>query len=132
VPDTYDLTTIIGQVRLLIPDRDLTALLFSDVEIETFLALELNNPYRAAALALETKATELTLGQSATVRLADGTSISDSTSAMESFRKRAQSLREQADAAEAKENDGSFGIAEMASSDFAVRQIVNNSYRRRL
>jgi hypothetical protein len=51
---TLDPTTTIGRVRLLIPDRDLDGLLFSDADITAFLALEASSIKRAAALALET------------------------------------------------------------------------------
>lgn len=51
---TYDPTTTTGTVRLLIPDRDIAEALFDDDEIAVFLALEGANVLNAAALAVET------------------------------------------------------------------------------
>jgi len=56
---TYDLTTDIGKIRLLISDTDIvpvTDAQFSDEELQAFLTIE-GSVYLAAALALETWAT---------------------------------------------------------------------------
>lgn len=51
-----DPSTPVGMVRLLVPDRDPDALLFTDAEITGFVAIEGGIVKRAAALALETVA----------------------------------------------------------------------------
>lgn len=51
-----DPSTPVGMVRLLIPDRDVDALLFTDAEITGFIAIEGGIVKRGAALALETVA----------------------------------------------------------------------------
>ena len=53
---TYDLTTLIGQVRLLIADTDIVPVTdahFSDEEIQVFLTMAGSDTYLAAALALQ-------------------------------------------------------------------------------
>ena len=50
---TYDITTDRGKVRLTIGDTSTTACIFSDAEIDVFLALNSNNINLAAADALE-------------------------------------------------------------------------------
>ncbi len=59
---TYDLTTAIGKVRLLISDTDITPASdahFTDEELQIFLDLADDDVYIAAALALESWATSL-------------------------------------------------------------------------
>lgn len=61
---TYDLTTLIGQVRLKINDRDVipaTDAHFTDEELQVFLDEADDDVYIAAALALEAWATEYSL-----------------------------------------------------------------------
>lgn len=58
--ETYDLSTSIGQVRLLCLDRE-DPYLFSDEEIQVYLTLEDNDTRLAAALALENIAHSKTL-----------------------------------------------------------------------
>jgi hypothetical protein len=53
-PDTYDVTTPVGQVRLLINDTAIETPVFHDAEISGFLALEGDVVKQAAALAVET------------------------------------------------------------------------------
>jgi len=53
---TYDLTTLIGQVRLLIADNDIVPITdahFSDEELQVFLTMAGSDTYMAAALALQ-------------------------------------------------------------------------------
>jgi len=57
---TYDLTTSIGKVRLLISDTDVTDAQFTDEEITEFLTMASNSVNLAAALALEAWAASLT------------------------------------------------------------------------
>lgn len=49
---TYDPATQQGRIRLLISDIDVLSPLFSDAEIDAFMALEDGDVYRAAAAAL--------------------------------------------------------------------------------
>lgn len=49
---TYDLTTLIGKVRLLIQDTDTDDPVYTDEELQTFLTLESNNIYGAASQCL--------------------------------------------------------------------------------
>jgi len=51
---SYDLTTPVGQVRLMIGDTDSANLLFLDEEVAAFLTVESDSIRRGAALALET------------------------------------------------------------------------------
>lgn len=55
---TYDISTDIGKIRLLIHDTDITSAHFTDEELQVFLDLE-ESVYSAAALALETWAASL-------------------------------------------------------------------------
>lgn len=56
---TFDVTTDVGTVRLLIPDMDQHGdHIYEDNEIERFLALSANSVWIAAALALEAAATQ--------------------------------------------------------------------------
>lgn len=60
---TYDITTTIGQVRLLIGDKDIvptTDATFTDEEIQAFLTLNDDDTYLAAAMALEAWTATLT------------------------------------------------------------------------
>lgn len=57
----YDPTTDVGTVRLLISDIDDSSPLFTDDEITRFLTLEGDDPYRAAAIALNVIAGNETL-----------------------------------------------------------------------
>ena len=62
--------SLTDDVRVLIPDTD--SALFSDSEILTYLGLATDDPYEAAALALDALATKMTLaGYSATVKTDD-------------------------------------------------------------
>jgi hypothetical protein len=56
---TVNLTTSVGQVRLLIPDRVEARAQFSDEELTAFLSLEGDVVSGAAALALETLASQI-------------------------------------------------------------------------
>lgn len=50
---TYDLTTAIGQVRLLIGDTDVDNAVFTDEELQVFLTAQSNNVNLAAAMAAD-------------------------------------------------------------------------------
>lgn len=114
---SYDTTTEVGRVRLLIPDRNASDAIFSDEEIATFLALE-DGLKRATALALETIASDqvLVLKVQRTGQLqTDGKSVSDALLA------RAAKLRSQAEADDDADGGG-FDIAEWVVDDFAARE----------
>ena len=116
---TYDPSTSAGRVRLLIPDRNPDDWIFQDSEISTFLTLEGSNIKRAAALALETVASDQVLVLKV-IRLLDLTT--DGAKVSDALLKRADKLRTQADNDEAAEDGGAFDIAEMVLTDFAYRE----------
>lgn len=93
-PATVDPSTSVGMVRLLIPDRDLDNLLFSDSDLAGFLALESAVVKRAAAAAIEAVASNEVM-VSKVIRsqdlATDGAKVSDA------LMKRAAELRRQAD-----------------------------------
>jgi hypothetical protein len=88
-----DPTTDVGMMRLLIPDRDRGALLFTDEELAGFLSLE-GGVKRAAASAIEVVASNEVM-VSKVIRTqdlqTDGAKVSDA------LMKRAAELRRQAD-----------------------------------
>lgn len=88
---TYDVTTPVGQVRLLIPDRSAEAHMFEDEELAAFLALE-GSVRCAAALALETMAANEAYVQKA-IRLLDLSTNGPATAA--ALLQRAAALRAQ-------------------------------------
>jgi hypothetical protein len=100
---TYDLSTDVGRVRLLIPDRVLTDAVYEDDEITVFLSLEGDSVPRAAALALETIAADT----AATLRVTRvlGFLDVDGAKAADSLMKRAKELRAQAAASEVTTGD---------------------------
>lgn len=101
----YDVTTPIGQVRLLINDTSDDPV-FADTDVAAFLAMEGDHVKRAAAQALDTIADDEALTSKAirTQDLAtDGPKVADS------LRKRATTLRAQADDAD----EGFFEIVPM-------------------
>lgn len=100
---TYDPTTNIGKVRLFIPDRVEQGALFTDAEIETFLDLEGDNVWRAAALALETVAGDEALTQKVQKI---GDIQTDGAKLQDSILKRAAGLRKLAEIAAEAEGAG--------------------------
>lgn len=122
----YDLSTDVGKVRLLIPDRNESDAIFSDEEITSFLALEVGLK-RATALALETIASDQALlykvqttGQIKT----DGAALANALIG------RAAKLRSQADVDE-DDVGGGFDIAEQVVNDFAFRERIFKQAQRR-
>lgn len=94
---TYDLTTPVGMVRLLINDTDVDSEpgpVFTDAELTAFLTLNRESPKRAAAAALETIAADEAL-TSKVIR--DHELSTDGTKLSAELRALAVSLREQAD-----------------------------------
>lgn len=89
---TNDLTTLAGKIRLLIPDRKVGKMRFSDEDIAVFLELEGDVPKCAAALALETMASS----KADCVSYIETNAIKlDGTKPAEILLKRAQKLRDQ-------------------------------------
>lgn len=123
----YDPSTPNGQVRLLITDTDEAAPIFTDQEIDTFLALEESNVRRAAAMGLEVIARSEALTLKVVKLLdiqTDGAKLADSL--LESARE----LRKQADDAEAYEEGGAFDVAEMVLDPFGSRErLINQALR---
>lgn len=123
---TFDVRTQIGLIRLLIPDKEGTEPLFQDEELSAFLILE-GDERRAAALALETLASDQALTQKA-IRLLDLNT--DGAKVADSLLKRAARLREQAaaqDAENVSEADAGFDVAEYAFEPFGARERIWNA-----
>ena len=120
---SYVVSTPAGQVRLLIFDTNAGNYVFEDVEIAAFLSMESSNVRRAAALALETMASN----EAFTLKVIRVLELqTDGAKTAESLMKRAAELRSQASADEAAEDGGAFDIAEWAVSDFSYRGILYN------
>lgn len=104
---TYDVTTDRGKVRMLAADRVQADAIFDDDEIDAFLSMESSNIRRAAAMALDTIASDqaLVLKVIKTLDLeTDGAKLAGA------LRAQAQALRDQ-------ENEtGAFAIAEMVNT----------------
>lgn len=114
---TYDLTTEVGHVRLLIPDRDLTVPVFQDEELQVFLDLE-GDVRRAAAMALETIAAD----DAKTLRITTVLGLSvNGVAASQAVMARAKALREQAAEAEARE-EALFDWAEIVVDEFTAAE----------
>lgn len=115
MPPTYDVSSDAGKVRLLISDTDMSNVIFVDDEITTFLDLEGQNVRRAAALALETIASNEAQVLKV-IRTLDITT--DGAKLSTELRARAADLRAQAD--DTADDDGSgFEIAELVVDDFS-------------
>lgn len=118
---TYDVSTDIGKVRMLITDRDESRPVFQDAEIQAYLDLEDSSIRRAAAAALETMASDQALVLKVIVTLdleTDGAKVSDA------LMKRAAVLRKTED------ETGAFDIAEMITNDFGDREWFDGAIRR--
>lgn len=120
---TYDTDSDIGRVRLITFDNQASSYIFEDVEIASLLALEGSSVKRAAALALETIASNeaMTLKVMKLLDLqTDGARTSDA------LLKRAAELRKQADREDAASDGGAFDVAEMVVDDFTFRRRLWN------
>ena len=114
---TYAIGTDRGKVRLLIPDRLATQYMFEDDEIDWFLTAESSVVKQAAALALETMASDEAYVQKA-IKLMDLST--NGPAVAEALLKRAAMLRAQADAeAEDALGDDEFDYAEWVTNDFS-------------
>lgn len=117
---TTDVSTDVGKVRLLIPDRVQTDAFFNDNEIQAFLDLNAGSVKRATAEALEVMASDqaMVLKVISTLGLSvDGTKVSHE------LRARAKDLREKADQDEAGD-EALFDWAEQGNTVFQQREIV--------
>lgn len=115
---TYDVSTGAGKVRLMATDTDTSNQLFTDAEIDAFLTLESSNLKKAAALALETIASQEALILKV-LKTADVTTDGAKLSA--ELRARAKGLRESADS-----DDYTFDWAEQTLSTANAADIVYN------
>ena len=121
----FDLSSDLGKVRLLIPDRQPEEFVFHDADILALLEIE-DGVKRATALALETIASDnaMTLKVIRLLDLStDGAKVSDA------LLKRAQGLRDQADA-EDESGEMGFDVAEMVYDDFSFREKISKEAER--
>ncbi len=121
----FDLSSDLGKVRLLIPDRQPEEFVFHDADILALLEIE-DGVKRATALALETIASDnaMTLKVIRLLDLStDGAKVSDA------LLKRAQGLRDQADA-EDESGEMGFDVAEMVYDDFSFREKIEKEAER--
>lgn len=88
---TYDLSTVVGQVRFHIPDTNVANSIFSDEEIKFLLQNAEEDPLLAAADALETIA-----GDPARLVQFSRGSVSGTRTTSEDVLRRVRSLREKA------------------------------------
>lgn len=128
---SYDLTSPVGQVRLLLSDVDPAAYVFTDVEIGTFIdkLARAKNVKRAAALIIDANATNEVLA-SKVLRSQDV--ATDGAKAADAMRKHASNLRAEADADEAAEtqaadDEGHFSVADF-TFDGGYPELTNRPY----
>ncbi len=113
---TYDLDVDAGKVRLLLNDTS-NPFVFTDDEIDAFLALEDGNIKRAAAQAIDTNADNEALA-SKVLRTEQGLTT-DGAKVADTLRKRAAELRRQADEADATaaaEDEAFFEVVDVEST----------------
>lgn len=113
-------------VRLLIADTDTSAPVFTDVQVEQFLALEGDSVFLGAALALETIAVNeaLVLKVIQTLDLkTDGAKLAAE------LRARAKDLRGRV-AADLVDGDDDFAVAELADPVFGYRDVLDRAFLR--
>lgn len=123
---TFDVATSRGQVRLLVPDSSPTTYVFDDAEIDAFLTLESSSVRRAAAMALETLASNEALVLKV-IRILELST--DGAKTADALLKRAALLRSQADEVDAA--DGAlFDWSEMTLDDFSARERRGNQWLR--
>lgn len=102
-----DYTTPLGKARLLSADLDPNAPLLTDEQLQGYLALHDDNPYRAAADALDAMATSEVL-LSRKIRTQD--LATDGPAVAAELRKQAAYLRGKADATDAAADAGYFQV----------------------
>ena len=120
----YDLSTNVGKIRAIIPDNNSTTYNFEDDELTAFYSLEGSSIKRAAALGLETIASNEAMVLKV-IKLLDVST--DGAKVADALMKRAAQLRKQADDEEVAA-DGAFDIAEMVIDPFQYRQKVHNNW----
>lgn len=124
---TYDLSSNEGQVRLLIMDTNAASYVFEDGELSAFLLLEGASVRKAAALALETMASNEAFVLKV-IKLLDLST--DGAKTADALMKRAAALRKQADIDEQAEAGGAFDIAEWVVDDFSGRERISKEWLR--
>lgn len=120
---TYDPTSDVGKVRLLITDTQVSnpALqMFSDYEIQAYLDLE-TTVFEAAALALDTIATNEALVQKV-IKTLDLETDGSKTAAV--LMARAKALRERAS------DNADVVIADMVTSEFSRREVIKKDWEK--
>ena len=120
---TYDPSTDRGRVRLLATDTDSDNPIFQDIEIDTFLDIEEDSVKLAAAMALETIASQEALIQK---KIKLGDLQTDGPAVAKELRDRAARLRESVD------SEVLFDFAQMADSPNAAAEIIYKSALRNL
>lgn len=124
---TFDLSNDIGKARLLIPDSSPANYVFEDDELAALLAMEGGVVKRAAALALETIASNEALVLKV-IRLLDLST--DGAKTADALLKRAALLRTQATAEAEDALEGTaFDIAEQVYDPFGWRELVTRGGR---
>lgn len=110
---TYDLSTNVGKVRLLIGDTASGTALFTDEEIAVFLDLEQSNHRQAAAIALD----RIALTQALLLKKIEMLDMKlDGPALAAELRAQAKQLRD------SDESSAGFDIAETAGTPFAERE----------
>ena len=122
---SFDLSSDLGKVRLLIPDRQPDEYVFHDAEILALLEME-DGIKRTTALALETIASDQVMTLKV-IRLLDITT--DGAKVSDALLKRAQSLRDRAELDD-ETDEGGFDIAEMVYDDFSFREKIEKEAER--
>jgi len=117
---TYDTTTNTGKIRLLVFDTDSTNYVFEDAELAVFYDIEGDSLKRAAALALETMASNEAFVLKV-ITLMD--LRTDGAATAKALLQRAGLLRSQADDEEFAD-DAPFDIAEWVVDGFSARERV--------
>lgn len=132
---SYDLSTDVGKIRLLIPDNKEYAstdsfepgYVFEDDELQVFFDMEDSLVRPAVALALDTMASNevFVLKYIETMDLkTNGPAVA------KEMRARADALRAQQAQAESREDGGSFDIAEMIDTSFQARERFQKQWLR--
>jgi hypothetical protein len=123
MPANYDLTTDVGKVRLLIPDRNIDDPVFQDEELQFFL--DNNGSVRyAAAAALEVAATDDVMTFKV---MKSGSDSVDATKGAKLLLERATRLRSPDPLISFV---GEIGVVEMSNGVFGRRQLLRNVIRR--
>lgn len=118
---TYDVSTTIGKIRLLINDHDEADVIFQDDELQAFLDINEDSLKYAAAQALDTIASNEAMVLKV-ITLMD--LRTDGAATAKALREHAAQLREEADDADAAEEDGLFDYAEMVTDAFTARERI--------